>query len=136
MSRPGYALGMERPQTLIVALAHSGANVAFAAHTRKITMPQRCKIIGITLNIGVKSGTYVTATVDVKSGSTSLLTALFDAAALVAATKVDKEGSALAAAADDVAKDATISVVLAESGGTSPVYADADLQIDYVPLGD
>lgn len=141
MARPGYALGMPRPLSIVVALAHSGPLVAFAAHTAKVRLPQRGKIIGITLNIGAKGGTHSTSTVDVLKATTggsgtSLLAALFDAAALTAGTPVDKEGTALAAAADEVAKDQEIRVTLAESGGTSPTYSDATLQIDYVPLGD
>ncbi len=140
MSRPGYSLGAKaggggQVKSLIVSL-HGMGLIAFAAHTRKITMPETGKIIGITLNVAAKGGTHSTSTVDVKKASTSLLAAVFDVAALTAGTKVDKEGTALAAAADSVAKDAVLSVILAESGGSSPTWQGVDIQIDYVALGD
>lgn len=140
MARPGYALGMQRPKSLNVAL-HGMGLIAFAALTRKITMPERGKIIGITLNVSAKGGTHSTSSLDVLKATvggspTSLLTAVFDVAALTAGTKVDKEGSAIAAAGDEVAKDQELRLVTAESGGTSPTWQGADVQIDYVPLGD
>lgn len=134
MARPGYNLGSERPQTLLLHL--TAANLeATVAGTRKIRMPQRGKIIGMTLNLGLKGGTHGTNTLDVLSGATSLLGAAFDVAAAVAGTPIDKEGTDLAAAAAEVAKDATISVAVAVSGGSSPTWGCATLQIDYVPLG-
>jgi len=126
---------MQRPQSIVLAL--TAANLeATVAGTRKLRMPQRGKIIGATLNLGLKGGTHGTNTLDILSGATSLLAAAFDVAAAVAGTPIDKEGSDLAAAAADVAKDATISVAVAVSGGSSPTWGAATLQIDYVPLGD
>lgn len=136
MSRPGYSLPMPRPQSLVVTVMGAVALAAFAAHTFKLRMPQRGKVIGVTLNVGARGGTHSTSTLDVLAGATSLLAAVFDVAALTPGTPVDKEGSALSSAADDVAKDAAISIVTAESGGTSPTWNAATVQIDYVPLGD
>jgi hypothetical protein len=136
MARPGYSLGITRPQSIIISLASMGPLVAFAAHTKKIQLPQRGKIIGIGLNVGARGGTHSTSTVDVLANGVSLLSAVFDVAALTPGTPVQKEIANLVAGAASVAKDAVISVVLAESGGSSPTYSDADLQIDYQPLGE
>lgn len=134
MSRPGYALGMERPQSIVVQIA-GVVSAAFAALTFKVKMPQKAKIIGIDLNVAARGGTHSTSTIDVKAGSTSLLATPFDVAAMTPATAVVKESTALSSAADSVAKDETISVILAESGGSSPVFTGASIQIDYIPLG-
>ncbi len=136
MSRPGYALGIgTRPKSLVVALTALNLE-AFVAGSRKLRMPETGKIIGMTFNAGLKGGTYATGTIDVLNGATSLLAATFDVAASVAGTPIDKEGSALSAAADSVAKDSTIVITAAVSGGSSPTLGCATVQIDYVPLGD
>lgn len=137
MARPGYSIGIPtRPTTLMVTLANMGPLVAFAAHTVKIRMPQRGKIIGMTLNVGTRGGTHVGSALDVQKEGVTMLAATFDVDALTPGTPIDKEGSALAANADPVAKDATISIVTTEAGGTAPTWGDATLQIDYIPLGD
>lgn len=137
MARPGYSLGIgARPASLIVTLAHMGPLVAFAAHTMKIRMPQRGQVIGMTLNVGTRGGTHVTSAVDVQKEGVTMLAATFDVDALTPGTPIDKEGAALAANAAEVAKDATISIVATESGGTTPTWGDAAVQIDYIPLGD
>lgn len=135
MARPGYNLGSVRPVSLAITLVSALAAQAFAAGSFKLRMPQRGKIIGMTLNLGATGGTYSTGTLDVLNGATSLLAAPFNVAAAVAGTPIDKEGAALAAAADDVAKDSTIVVTAAVSGGSSPTWGAVTLQIDYVPLG-
>lgn len=140
MSRPSYSLatksgGGGQVKSLIVTL-HGMGLIAFAALTRKIQMPETGKIVGIHFNVAAKGGTHVTSSVDVLKGATSLLAAAFDVDALVAGTPVDKEGTDLSAAADSVAKDAVISIVTAEAGGTTPTWQGVDIQIDYVPLGD
>jgi hypothetical protein len=136
MARPGASLQIQAPRTLNVSLLCGAALAPFTAATLKLRMPQTGQIIGITLNVGQRGGTHATSTVDVRNGATSLLGAVFDVAALTPATPVDKEGANLAAAAASVAKDATINVVVAVSGGSSPTWADVTLQIDYIPLGD
>lgn len=136
MARPGYSLGVTRPQSIILNLAHSGPLVAFAAHTRKIQLPQRGKIIGIGLNVGARGGTHATSTIDVQANGVSLLSGVFNVASLTPGTPVQKEIADLVAGAASVAKDAVISIILAESGGSSPTFSDADLQIDYQPLGE
>jgi hypothetical protein len=143
MARPGYSLAVKgggggQVKTLNVTL-HGMGLIAFEALTRKIVMPETGQIVGITLNAAAKGGTFpgsAAATVDVLAGATSVLAAKFDAEALVAGTPASKEGSALAAAAASVAKDTVISIATAVSGGTSPTWQGADIQIDYVPLGD
>lgn len=136
MARPGYALGMVRPTSLVVSILAGQALATFVAHTLKLRMPQRGAVIGATLNVGLRGGTHVTSTLDIKSGATSLLASLFDIAALTPGTPVDKEGATLAAAAADVAKDAVLSFVTAEAGGTTPTWSDVTIQLDYTPLGE
>lgn len=140
MSRPGYSLGAKaggggQVKTLLVTLT-SFTLEAFAAGTMAIKMPERGQIIGIDLSVGARGGTHSTSTLDVLAGATSLLAAVFDVAALTPLTAVAKEGTALAAGAADVAKDTEINITTAVSGGTSPTWARANVQIDYVPLGD
>jgi hypothetical protein len=141
MARPGYSIGTKAGgggsvKSLIVSL-HGMGLIAFAALTRKIALPESGVIQAITLNVAARGGTHSTSTVDVKSGSTSLLTALFDVAALTPGTPVEKLAANLTATGQAVvAKDAVISIVTAESGGTSPTWQGVDLQIDYVPVGD
>lgn len=140
MSRPAYSLGAKaggggQVKSLIVTLKDSVSG-AFGDLTRKLQMPETGKIIGIHLNVAARGGTHSTSTVDVVADATSVLAAVFDVAALTPGTPVDKEGSALAAAADSVAKDTVLSVVQTEDGGSSPTWQGVDLQIDYVPLGD
>src|SRR5687767_6681124 len=108
MARPTYSQGMATVKSLTITVAQLGALVAFIAGSLKFRMPEQGKIIGITMNAAAKGGTHVTSTIDVLEGATSLLTAVFDVAAHTAGTPVDKEGSALAAAADVVAKDAEL----------------------------
>jgi hypothetical protein len=142
MARPGYSLatkgGGGSVKTILLTLSQPMALVAYIAGSLKFTMPETGKLIGVTLNVTAGGGTHVTSTVDVLEGATSLLTAVFDVAAAVAApgVPINKEGSALSAAADTVAKDAVISVTVAEAGGTNPTTRGLTVQIDYVPLGD
>lgn len=136
MARPKYSLGMPRPQSLVVTLVSASSAQAYVAGSIKLRMPQRGKIVGITLNVGAKGGTFSVGTLDVLKTATSLLAAVFDVAAAVAGTPIDKEGTDLAAAADEVAKDETIVITAAVSGGSSPTWGLATVQIDYVPLGD
>lgn len=139
MARPGYSLGVKggsQVKTLNVSMLCGAALAAFTASTQKLRMPEKGKIIGITLNVGQRGGTHATSTVQVQNGATSLLAAAFDVAALTPGTPVDKEDTALAAAADSVAKDSELRVVVAVTGGTSPTWADVTVQIDYVALGD
>ena len=112
------------------------ALATFAAHTLKVALPSRAKLIGAMVNVGLRGGTHVTSTLDIKNGSTSLLASTFDLAALTPGTPVHKEIAGLAAGAADVAQNVEISIVTAESGGTSPTWADVTVQIDYVDLGD
>lgn len=141
MARPGFSLGTKsggggQVKSLIVCL-HGMGLIAVAAHIRKIAMPESGKIIAVTLNVAARGGTHVTTTVSLKSGSTELLTTLFDAAGLTPATPVEKLTADLTATGQAViAKDAVLSVTVAESGGTSPTWQGVDLQIDYVPVGD
>lgn len=137
MARPGYSIGIPtRPQSLIASILCGAALAPFTAATLKLRMPQRGKVVGITLNVGQRGGTHGTSTVQVQNAGTSLLGAAFDVAALTPATPVDKEGSNLAAAADEILKDAELRIIVAVAGGSSPTWADATVQIDYVPLGD
>jgi hypothetical protein len=137
MTRPAFSLGVnQKVNSLVVSILAGQALATFVAHTAKVIMPQTGKIIGITLNVGLRGGTHSTSTVDVLAGATSLLAALFNVTSLTPGTPVNKEGSALAAGADSVAKDTVLSITSAESGGTSPTWADVTVQIDYVPLGD
>jgi hypothetical protein len=140
MARPGYSTGVKggaQVKSLIVTL-HGMGLIAFTALTRKIQMPESGKIIGVHLNVAAKGGTFPpgAATLDVQDAGVSVLAVPFDVEALVAGTPVDKEGSDIAAAGDVVPKDAVISIVTAVTGGTSPTWQGADLQIDYVSLGD
>lgn len=136
MSRPGYALGVVRPQTLIMNLTGAALEAFVDAQNWKCKLPQRGRVIGIDLNVAAVGGTHSTSTLDVLAGASSLLAAVFDVAGLTPGTPVVKEGSALTAAAAEIAKDTTINVTLAESSGTTPTWTRATLQIDYVPLGD
>lgn len=140
MARPGYGSGIKggggHVKTIGPITISASVLAAFAAITYKCRMPETGKIVGVTMNVAGKGGTHSTSTLDVLKSTTSLLAATFDVAAAVAGTPVDKEGSALAAAADVVAKDAELRITLAESGGTSPTTQGLTVQIDYVPLGD
>lgn len=141
MARPGYSTAVKGGATvksITYTVAQLGALVAYAAGSLKFRMPEKGQIIGVTANVAAGGGTHSTSTLDVSNAGTSLLVAPFDVAAMVAAagTVVDKEGSALAAGAASVAKDAEIRLTAAESGGTSPTVRGLTVQIDYVPLGD
>ncbi len=139
MARPGYSLatksGGGSVKSLIVSIAGMTLET-LVARTSKIAMPETGKIIAITTNVAAKGGTPGTDTLDVLAGATSLLAAVFNLNTIVAGTPVEKVGSALSAAADSVAKDTVLSIVTAQSGGTTPTIAAATIQIDYVPLGD
>lgn len=137
MARPEYSAGVRggaQVKSLVVNMLAGAALAAFTASTQKLRMPEKGKIIGITLNVGQKGGTHATSTVQVQNGATSLLAAAFDVAAAVAGTPIDKEGTDLSAAADSVAKDSELRIVVAVTGGTSPTWADVTVQIDYVTL--
>lgn len=141
MARPGFSQGVKsggggQVLSLILTIVGLEALAAFAAGSLKLRMPATGKIIGMTANVESVGGTHVTSTLDVSNGATSLLAAPFDVAAMTPGTPVDKEGSALAAGAASVAKDAELRATLATSGGTNPTVRGLTLQIDYVPLGD
>ncbi len=136
MARPGYSNALPGPRSIVITLKDSNALAAFGAGTRKFRMPGRAKIIGVTINLQGKGGTYVTATIDIQDDGVSILTAPQSIAAAVAGTPIDVEGSGLAAGAADVRKDSVMSIVMAEAGGTAPTWQGADLQIDWMPLAD
>ena len=140
MARPGYSLGAKGGGGQVKSLTVSLAGLVAATFANgiifKLRMPETGQIIGVTLNVAARGGTHVTSTVDVGNAGTSLLAALFNVATLTPGTPVDKEGSALAAGAASVAKDAELRITTAESGGTSPTVTGVTVQIDYVPLGD
>ncbi len=133
MARPVQNLGNPPILSIVVSLA-GPALVAFADLTKQVRLPQRGKIVGVDLNVAGRGGTHSTSTVDLKVGSTSLLAAAFDVAALTPGTVVTKESAALAAGAADVAAG-MLNIVIDEGSGSSPTWQGADLQIDYVPLG-
>lgn len=135
MARPGYALGMPRPQSLIITLI-GPTLAAYIAQDFAFLMPQRAKVIGVFMNVAAVGGTLSTATVDVLQGTTSLLTAVFDVAAATPGTPVNKEIASLVAGALEVAKDTVMHAKMAVSGGSSPTASGLTIQIDYVPLGD
>lgn len=135
MARPAYSTGMIQPVTFLFNLIPGTALVAPAASTQKMRIPANLKVIGVTANAGQKGGTFGTTAIDVQVGGVTILTTTIDAAAAVAGTPVDREGSGLAAGAASVAKDAILSVVVTTSGGTSPTWADVTVQIDAIPLG-
>ncbi len=139
MARPGYALGIKggaQTKSLIVTLAGPVVQTFPNAVSYKLRMPETGKVIGVSLNVGLRGGTHVTSSIDVTNAGTSLLAAAFDVDALTPGTMVDKEGAALASAAESVAKDAELRITTAESGGTSPTFGATTVQIDYIPLGD
>lgn len=135
MARPKFAVGMPGIRKLIVTITGSVLE-AFIAGTSKISMPCTGKVVGVGLNIGAVGGTYSVATLDVTKDGTSILTAAFDVAAAVGGTPIQKEGTALAAGAASVAAGAVIGLTTAVTGGTSPTWRLAVVEIDYVPLGD
>jgi hypothetical protein len=137
MARPAYSAGISlRPQTIVITTHQLAALAAYAAGTIKFTMPQSGTIIGVTANVAEKGGTHGTSTADVKAGDDSVLGAAIDIAGATAGTPVKVEGDGLAAAAQNVAKDTEMSVVLAVSGGSSPTARGLTVQIDYLPIGD
>jgi hypothetical protein len=141
MSRPAYSLGVKSGgggdiRSLVVTIAGGSATAFTDGVTFKLRMPERGKVVGVTMNVGARGGTHSASAIDVTAGATSLLAAPFDVEAATPGTPVDKEGSALSSAAADVAKDTALAVVLSESGGTSPTVTALTVQIDYVPLGD
>lgn len=137
MARPAYSLGIGvggRAKTLNYCLLMGAALTAFitAITFIKQRIPQSGTIIGMTLNVGVKGGTFSVGTLTVANNGVTV--AVFDVAAAVAGTPIDKEGANLAAT--NLVKDNLISVVSAESGGTSPTWSNVLLSIDYIPTGD
>ncbi len=101
-------------------------------------MPWTGLLMGATLNVGTRGGTHVTSTLDVQVGGVSIFAATFNVQALTPGTIVLKEGAAAFSATGlaAIAKDAVISIITVESGGTSPTWADATLQLDFAPVGD
>ncbi len=138
MARTEYSLASGGPRTVVLTALAGAALTAFAAKNGFITFraPRKMQITAITLNVNQRGGTHSTSTLDVLAGATSLLGAVFNVASLTPGTPVDKEDNAgaLSAAAAAVAKDTLIKVTTAESGGTSPTWADVTVQIDYIPL--
>ena len=135
MARTKYSLGVGKgPKSLILTLTANNLE-AFIAGTLQAQMPERGKVVGIYLNVGRRGGTHSTSTLDVLAGATSLLGALFDVAGLTPGTAVAKEGANLAAAAAAVAADTVLNFTTAVSGGSSPTWGAATIQVDYVPLG-
>jgi len=138
MSRalPKYSKAAAVVQSLIFGIAQGVPLTAFEAHTIKFTMPQRGKILGVRLNVGLRGGTFNVGTVDVKAAGTSILTAAFDVAALTPATPVDKEIADLSATGLALIEANTeMTIVVAVTTGTSPTWADVTVQIEYLPYG-
>lgn len=140
MVRPAFSLGTKGGgglvQSLIVSLAGTIVVEFVDAVTFKLRMPQRGKIVGVTMSVDTLVATHSTSTLDVLVDAVSLLASVIDVSALVDGTPLDVEGAGLSAAADDVAKDAEIRLVTVESGGTTPGLLGCLVQIDYVALGD
>lgn len=136
-ARPKYNLASQQPNSLVFTALQFGTLQAFIANTAtgKLVMPCRGKIIGVRLNYNREGGTFSVATLNVLVNAVGILTAAFDVAAMVAGTPADKEVADLTAAAADVPANSEITFTTAESGGTSPTWADVTIQIDYVPLG-
>lgn len=138
MARTEYSLASGGPRTVVLTALAGAALTAFAAKTGFIQFraPRKMQITAITLNVNQRGGTHSTSTLDVLAGATSLLASVFNVATLTPGTPVDKEDNAgaLSAAAAAVAKDTLIRVSTAESGGTSPTWADVTVQIDFIPL--
>ena len=135
MSRPGYSAGQGlRPQSIVIPILAGAALTAFANGKTyaNILIPQSGKIIGVNFNVGGKGGTFSTGTVAVKNGANTVCT--LNAASAVAGTPTQVEGSSLSNT--DLVKDGTLTLVSAESGGTSPTWQDVTIQIDYIPTGD
>jgi hypothetical protein len=128
---------MIQPHSIVFNAACGQALAAYTAYAKlfNIIIPANYKVIGVTLIIGRKGGTYSVATLDVTVGGTTILGAVFDVAAAVAGTAINKEVANLAAGAASIAADAVLNVVTTESGGTSPTWGDVTLQIDVVPIG-
>lgn len=136
MARSKFSLGVAHGvQSMTVTLAGMAA-VAFGAATFKVVLPSRAKVVGVSFNAGAIGGTHVTSAIDVKNGGTSLLASALDVDAAVAGTPVERNGTTMASAADDIAQGTAISIVCTESGGTNPTLTAATLTIEYIPLGD
>jgi hypothetical protein len=133
MARPGYSLGISSGvKSLLLTLAHIGPLVAFSAMTLKVRMPESGVIVGVTFNVAAKGGTHSNSALAVQNAGNVVATIDVDAA--VAGTPSDVEGSSLANTT--IVKDAVLSFVTTESGGTSPTWQGATVQVDYVRSGD
>lgn len=134
MARPAYSAGQGlRPQSIVLILL-SGALQAFtnAQIYANVLLPQSGTVVGVNFNVGAKGGTHSTSTIAVKIGASTVAT--LNVASAVAGTPQQVEGSSLANTS--FAKDAALTLVAAQSGGTSPTASDITVQIDYVPTGD
>jgi len=129
--------GQRQAQSLVFTALQFEALTAFTAFTAtgKLVLPCKAKIIGVRLNVNRKGGTFSVGTLDVLAGGVSILSAVFDVAAMVAGTPIDKEIADLTAAAAAVAANTEVTFTTAVSGGSSPTWADVTVQIDYMPLG-
>jgi hypothetical protein len=133
MARPTYHVGVGTPQQVVLQLGPF-ALTAFAAIANFVKFPLvgKAQIIGMTLNVATRGGTHSASAVDVLVNGVSALVTPFDVDALTPGTPVDKEGTALSAAAANIPQGAIVSVSTTESGGSSPTWANATLTIDYM----
>ncbi len=98
---------------VVVPLQLSGQYTADGTAVAKFTMPFPARVLGITMTAQASGGTNPTLAIDVKEGSTSILTA---------PTAITAGAVANAAIADYQRADEAVVTVNLDLGGTNPTW--------------
>lgn len=108
-----------------VAITLSGQRTATVASVASIKVPAKMKLIGVSATARASGGTTPTLTVDVKAGSTSVLSAPFAVTAGAVA-----EGTVATSA---IADEAVVNIDLAITG-TNPTWDDISILLTLIPI--
>lgn len=108
-----------------VAITLSGQRTATVASVASIKVPAKMKLIGVSATARASGGTSPTLTVDVKAGTTSVLSAPF----AVTAGAVSEGSIATSAIADETVMNIDLAIT-----GTNPTWDDISILLTLIPL--
>lgn len=108
-----------------VAITLSGQRTATVTSVASIKVPAKMKLIGVSATARASGGTTPTLTVDVKAGTTSVLSAPF----AVTAGAVAEGTIATSAIADETVVNIDLAIT-----GTNPTWDDISILLTLIPI--
>ena len=119
---PNYPLGVQvSPVPIVIA----GQRTATVASVASIKVPAKMKLIGVSATARASGGTTPTLTVDVKAGTTSVLSAPF----AVTAGAVSEATITTSTIADETVVNIDLAIT-----GTNPTWDDISVLLTLIPI--